>query len=161
MKQEHSLDHVHIVLVADAKVAVLSHRGDPNRLDESIRKLVEWRKQNRLPPSVSATYNLLHDAPAGSAPSEFRLDVCVGTDSEVAANPFGVVASVIPGGRCAVLRHIGSDDHLGETLRFLRSVWLPQSGEQRRDFPLYLQRVHFPPFVPEHEAVTDVFLPIT
>ena len=34
------------------------------------------------------------------------------------------------------------------------------SGEQRREFPMYLQRVKFFPDVPESEAVTDVFLPL-
>jgi AraC family transcriptional regulator len=36
----------------------------------------------------------------------------------------------------------------------------PQSGEAPRDFPLFLQRVLFLLDVPEHEAGTDVFLPL-
>lgn len=46
------------------------------------------------------------------------------------------------------------------TSMFLYSEWLPQSGEEPRDFPLYFQRVEFFPDVPEYESVTDVFLPI-
>jgi AraC family transcriptional regulator len=78
----------------------------------------------------------------------------------VADNPFGVVEKTIPGGRCAVLRHLGSDDHIGESITYLYSKWLPLSGEELRDFPLYLQRVSFFPDVPEHEAIIDVFLPL-
>jgi len=37
---------------------------------------------------------------------------------------------------------------------------LPGSGAELRDFPLYVQRVKFFPEVPEHEAVTDAFLPL-
>jgi AraC family transcriptional regulator len=59
-----------------------------------------------------------------------------------------------------VLRHIGSDDSFGEAARFLYAVWLPESGEEVRDYPLYCQRVAFFPDVPEHEAVTDLFLPL-
>jgi AraC family transcriptional regulator len=33
-------------------------------------------------------------------------------------------------------------------------------GEALRDFPVFFQRVIFFPDVPEHEAVTDVFLPL-
>ncbi|WP_408605894.1 hypothetical protein [Mastigocladopsis repens] len=40
------------------------------------------------------------------------------------------------------------------------SIWLPLSGEEPRDFPLYLQRVSFFPDVPEYEAITDIFLPL-
>ena len=66
----------------------------------------------------------------------------------------------IAGGRCAVLRHLGSDDMLGESVRYLYSEWLPRSGEELRDSPLFFQRVHFFPDVPEHEAITDIFLPL-
>jgi AraC family transcriptional regulator len=58
------------------------------------------------------------------------------------------------------LRHIGSDDNLRQSISYLYSQWLPQSGEEPRDFPLYLQRIHFFPDVPEHEVITDVFLPL-
>ena len=79
---------------------------------------------------------------------------------EVAPNPYGVVGRTIPRGRCAVLRHVGSDDGYAATLDWLYKEWLPASGEEPRDFPLFLQRVRFFPDVPEHEAVTDVFLPL-
>jgi AraC family transcriptional regulator len=59
-----------------------------------------------------------------------------------------------------VLRHIGSDERLGDAVHFLYSQWLPQSGEELRDFPLYLQRVRVFPEAAEHEATTDVFLPL-
>ena len=75
-------------------------------------------------------------------------------------NESGVVGKAIPGGRCAVLRLVGSDDALGEAIHYLRAEWFPGSGEQRRKFPMYLQRVKFFSGVPESEAVTDVFLPL-
>jgi len=125
-----------------------------------VRKFIEWRKQNNLPPRVSATFNLLYDNPDETPPEDYRLDICAATDRRVAENPFGVVEKTIPRGRCAVLRHVGSDDMLGDVLRYLYSTWLPTSGEEPRDFPLYLQRVRFFPDVPEHEAITDVFLPL-
>jgi len=38
--------------------------------------------------------------------------------------------------------------------------WLHLSGETLRDFPLILHRIQLFPDVPEHEAVTDVMLPL-
>jgi AraC family transcriptional regulator len=70
------------------------------------------------------------------------------------------VQKIIPGGRCAVVRHIGTDANLEQAALYLYSQWLPHSGETVRDFPLYLQRHCFFPDVPEHEAITDVFLPL-
>ena len=59
-----------------------------------------------------------------------------------------------------VLRHVGSEATLGPTIRFLFAEWLPSSGEALRDCPPFLQRVAFFPDVPEHQAVTDIFLPL-
>ena len=59
-----------------------------------------------------------------------------------------------------MLRLIGSDNALGEAIHYLRAEWFPESREQRREFPVYLQRVKFFPEVPESEAVTDLFLPL-
>jgi hypothetical protein len=39
---------------------------------------------------------------------------------------------------------------------YLYRDWLPGSGEETRDFPLYCQRVSVFPDVPEHEAITDM-----
>jgi len=49
---------------------------------------------------------------------------------------------------------------LREAVIYLYSEWLPHSGEALRDFPFYLQRVTLFPDVAEHEAITDIFLPL-
>jgi AraC family transcriptional regulator len=160
MKPAHQPANVKLITFKDTKVAALEHRGDPNLIGNSIRKFIEWRKQNNLTPQVSDTFNILYDNPSETSPENYRFDICASTERDVADNPFGVVEKTIPGGRCAVLRHIGDDANLGESITYLYSKWLPLSGEEPRDFPLFLQRVGFFPDVPEHEAITDVFLPL-
>jgi AraC family transcriptional regulator len=88
------------------------------------------------------------------------MDLCVGTDQPIAANGEKIKAGEIPGGRCAVLRVIGYTDNLEPAALFLYRDWLPASGEEARDFPIYCQRLSFFPEVPEHETVADVFLPL-
>ena len=75
-------------------------------------------------------------------------------------NAFGVVNSTIPGGRCAVLRHHGSHSALTELARSLYSEWLPASGEELRDFPLFFHYHNFVHEVAEHELLTDIYLPL-
>jgi AraC family transcriptional regulator len=70
------------------------------------------------------------------------------------------VAGIIPGGRCAVLRVVGRSEDLEAPALFLYRDWLPSSGEEARDFPLFCQRVSFYPDVPENETITDLFLPL-
>ncbi|SKA60517.1 GyrI-like small molecule binding domain-containing protein [Enterovibrio nigricans DSM 22720] len=66
----------------------------------------------------------------------------------------------MPSGRCAKARFVGSSDSIGIAVRYLYEQWLPQSGETLRDSPLTLERVSFFPFVPEPEAIADIYLPI-
>jgi len=160
MTREYSLQDVEIVQFETTRVAVLEHRGDPQLLFDSIRKFIAWRKLNRLPPKLSATFNILYDDPRSTPPEQFRFDLCAAISRPVEANDAGVVERAIPGGRCARLRYVGSEDGLGDALGFLYAQWLPQSAQETRDFPAFLQRVRFAPEVPENESEIDLYLPL-
>jgi AraC family transcriptional regulator len=160
MSAEYTLDQVKVVTFPETRVAALEYRGDVTRIGAAIHTFIEWRKQNRLPPKVSATFNVVYHHPAGADEGDCHYELCAATERGVAPNDSGVAEKVIPGGRCAVLRHTGSEDLLGESVSYVYSQWLPQSGEELRDFPLFFQRVRFFPDVPEHEAETDIFLPL-
>ncbi|WP_164468281.1 AraC family transcriptional regulator [Caulobacter vibrioides] len=153
-------DDVRIVDFPDTPVAVMRHEGDPALLGDTIRRFIAWRRAAGLPPRVSATFNVFHDDPDDTPAEQYRLDLCAAT-ARVASNPDGVTSGVIPGGPCAVLRQIGSSDDLRAASRFLYGEWLPRSGREPRDAPFFAQRVSFFPDVPEHEAVTDLFLPLS
>ncbi len=151
---------VKIVEFKETKVAVLEHRGPPELIPASVQTFIKWRKENKLPPNVSETYNIAYDDPATTAPEEFRFDLCAAIRTDVRKNAYGVLAKVIPGGRCAVLRHVGSDESVAESARYLYATWLPESGEELGDFPCFLHRVSFFPDVPEHAMITDIYLPL-
>jgi len=156
----HNPPSVRIVKFPATRVAALEHRGSPLRLGESIRTFIDWRKANRLKPDSSATFNVVYNDPDETPPDEFRFTLCATTGEPIAANDAGVVEFLIPGGRCALLRHLGSDDHLGRSIRHLYADWLPASGEEIRNFPLFMQRVKFFPDVADSDAVTDIYLPL-
>jgi AraC family transcriptional regulator len=151
---------VRVVQFPATRLAVLEHRGSALRLGDTIRAFIEWRISNRLPPRASATFNLLYNDPDETPPADFRFGLGAGTDQPIARNEAGVTAFTIPAGRCAVLRHVGSDDRLGRSILHLYQSWLPGSGEELRDFPLFLQRLTFFPDVPDSEAITDIYLPL-
>ena len=71
-----------------------------------------------------------------------------------------IEAGTIPRGRCAVLRVIGNTDNLETAAFYLHRDWLPASGGEAQDFPLYCQRVTFFRELPEHKAVAELFLPL-
>jgi len=159
MPAGHTAGDVRIVDFQETAVACLSHVGAPERIGETIRRFIAWRRANGLPPSKGATWNILYDDPETTPPESYRLDLCVSCDA-VAPNEEGVVVARLMGGRCAVLRHTGSDALLGDAIRFLYGEWLTGSDEEPGDAPLFLRRVAFFPDVPEHDAVTDIYLPL-
>jgi AraC family transcriptional regulator len=149
-----------VVQFPATRVASLEHVGSPLRLGDSIRTFIDWRKSQKLPPSLSATYNIIYNDPDQVPPEEFRFRLCAATDQPIEPNAAGITELVIPSGRCALLRHVGSDDQLGRSIWHLYASWLPGSGEELRDFPLFMRRVTFFPDVPDSEAITDIYLPL-
>lgn len=140
-------------------VALIEHRGDPVAIGDTIRRFIDWRRANGLAPAKSATFNILHNDPDGVPAEEYRLDIACAANT-VAPNHAGIGEGLIPAGRCAVVRMTGAGDNLRPAAHFLYADWLPRSGEELRDFPMFAQRVKFFPDVPANEAVTDVFLPL-
>ncbi|MET0254459.1 MAG: AraC family transcriptional regulator [Luteibacter sp.] len=159
MPQVYSADAVRIVDFPETAVACLSHHGASERIGETIRRFIDWRRAHGLSPAKAATWNVLYDDPDIIPPDAFRMDLCVSC-ATVERNEVGVVASRLDGGRCAMLRHEGPDTGLADAVRFLYGEWLTGSDELPRDAPLFLRRVRFFPDVAEHEAVTEIYLPL-
>lgn len=158
MQTIYSLGDVQIREVATTRVAMLEHRGDPARLGASIQRFIAFRKAQGLHPSKSPTFTVWRSERQPEVPADYSVDLCVGTERVITGD--GITTGEIPGGRCAVLRVVGHTDDLEPAALFLYRDWLPASGEEARDFPLYCQRLSFFPEVPEHEAVAEVFLPL-
>lgn len=152
---------VKIVEFAETKVALLTHRGAPERVNDSARIFIKWRKQSGLSPvKTSRTFGLVYGNPDTTPAEEFRFDICGEVSKPVPSNPQGVANSAIPAGRCAVVRHHGSHERLEESIYHLYREWLPGSSEEVRDFPLFFHYLNLFPEVAEHELVTDIYLPL-
>jgi AraC family transcriptional regulator len=153
-------DQVRIVDFPATPVAILEHRGDPALLGDTLRRFIAWRKLAGLAPDRSATFNILHTDPETTAPEDYRMELCAATDRPVPPNGEGVAAGLIPAGRCAELRLPGPCGNLRPAVMYLYAEWLPGSGEQLRDAPVFVQRINFPPDVPPNEQLILVFLPL-
>lgn len=153
---------VKIVDFEETKIAVLEHRGSHALLNDSIMQFIEWRKASGLAPlNSSRTIGIPNGDPNAMEPEDFRFDICASVQAEVPENPQGVIAKNIPGGRCAVFRHLGSRDvKMDSKIYALYREWLPESGEELRDFPFYFEYINLFPEVAEHELITDIYLPL-
>jgi len=142
-------------------VAILEHRGDRAMLGATIDRFIKWRKAAGLSPDRNPTFNIFRSERTPANPADYSMDLCVGTDEPIDPNDDQVKAGVIPGGRCAVLRVVHNTNNLEPAAMYLYRDWLPASGEEARDFPLYCRRwLSAFPAGPVHEPVVELFLPL-
>jgi AraC family transcriptional regulator len=159
IKQEHTKMQVDIVDFPETLVAALEHHGPEHLTYNTTKKFVEWRQANGYRPGHGNTYGVHYTDPVTTLPEDYRLDLCLSVEKAVAPNPQGVVTKTIPAGRCARVRHVGSRHHI-HPAEWIYREWLPQSGEQLRDYPIFFHYVNVGPDVKEHEMITDVYLPL-
>jgi AraC family transcriptional regulator len=150
---------VRIVDFPETRVAALEHLGPPELEHDTARRLIQWRIENRLSPDRHRSYGVHYTDPRSTPPADHRVDFCVSVDQDVAPNPQGIINKIIPGGRCAVARHLGSRAHNPAAV-YLYDVWFPNSGEALRDFPIFFHYVNVGPHVQDQEMITDVYLPL-
>lgn len=158
MTETFTPDQVTLREVAPTRVAIFEHRGDPETLDATIQKFIAWRRANGLSPANSQTFNIWHSERRPADPADYSMDLCVGTDRPIEAADGGPRVGEIPGGRCAVLRVTGDTHNLEPAALYLYREWLPSSGEEMRDFPIYCQRFFLEP--PEQGTAAELYLPL-
>jgi DNA gyrase inhibitor GyrI len=97
--------------------------------------------------------------PERPARCEHRVDFCLSYDGCIEPNPYDVVEGIIPTMRCAMARDVGSRLD-NQAAWYLFYEWLPRSGEEMAAWPWVFHYVNVGPSVKEHEAITDVYLPL-
>jgi len=49
---------------------------------------------------------------------------------------------------------------MDDKIRMLYQQWLPEGGEELRDFPVFFHYLNLFPQVAEHQLITDIYLPL-
>ena len=152
---------VKIIEFAETRVAALEHRGAIGLVNESVRKFIDWRIQTgQSPVESSRTFGIPRSNPDTTPGDDFRFEICGEIHEPVAPNTWNIRELMIPGGRCAVVRHIGSPDHIGESIYPIYRDWLPGSGEELWDHPLFFEYLNVFPELPEDQQQTDIYIPL-
>lgn len=80
--------------------------------------------------------------------------------SEAAPGGPPLESFAIPGGAHAVLRYVGPYAGLGAAYQWLYGTWLPQSGREAADAPVFEEYRNNPRDTPPSELITDICLPL-
>jgi AraC family transcriptional regulator len=151
---------VDIVTFPETRVGTISHIGPPSLEHETARKLVTWKLENHLlDQNLYRTYGLHYTDPRTIHPGEHRVDFCISVHVPIEPNAHGVTERIIPAMRCARARDVGSRLD-NKAAQYLYDEWLPGSGETMANQPLIFHYVNVGPHVEDHEAITDVYLPL-
>ena len=150
---------VKIVDFPETRIAALEHRGPEQLVYNTVRKFIDWRQKNHVKPGDGETYGIHYSDPISTLPEEYRQDICVSVKQAIAENSQGVINKIIPAGRCAVIRHQGSREYI-PAVDYIYREWLPESGEELRDFPVFFHYINVGPDIKDKDMLTDIYLPI-
>lgn len=141
------------------RLAVMTHRGDPMRLSDTLDKLISWAKEQPidLKPKPGEAFGFGYHDPRTVKPEEFRFDLALTVPRDFKLNP-PALERTLPAGRYAVILHKGSRDTIGDRIYSLYRDWLPQSGEEIGDLPCIFCYYNFDHEVAETELLTEIWV---
>ncbi|WP_148714611.1 AraC family transcriptional regulator [Chitinolyticbacter meiyuanensis] len=158
--EEHDMYPIEITEEAGTPLIGLAHAGDYHRIDIAFNKLFLHAGSAGWLSGQQRCIGIFYDDPSQVPEEKLHSHATLGVPTTPAAlaAPFEALA-ILPG-RCAVLRYTGPYSDLPEAYAWLFGHWLPQSGEETRDFPVYEEYLNDPKTTPPAELVTLIHLPL-
>ena len=137
---------VTICEVPPTPVAMIEHRGERATIPDTRQRFMAWRQAAGQGPETAPSYMVFRSEREPAIAADYAMDLCVEAPHPVAPNP---------------QRYPGKTNNLEPAGLYLYRDWLPASGEEARDFPLYCRRRLAPiPGLAAHEVVVELFLPL-
>ena len=119
--------NVEIKRMPAMRVAFVRHQGPYSAVGEAWDRLMPVLGKDGWLGAGTMFLGICHDDPEVTPTEKMRYDACVTIDEQFV--PHGEIGvQTIAGGEYAVVTHRGPYSRLGETYRWLYSVWLPTSG---------------------------------
>ncbi|MFW2571382.1 AraC family transcriptional regulator [Legionella sp. 29fVS95] len=151
--------NVSIKNIAARRLAVLEHRGDPQKVGDSVNRLINWAKAQtiNLKPKAGEAFGFAYDDPQTTPAAEFRFDLGITVPEQLKLEG-EIIEKRLPAGRYAVATHKGSRNTIGDTVYGLYRDWLPESGEELGNLPCIFCYYNFDHEVAETELITECWL---
>ena len=142
------------------RLAIVEHRGSPSQMHEAVNTLTGWAKQNHGPLKSGDGYGIAYNDPETTPEDDFKFDLGIQVSKSMKIDDVNVIEGHIEGGRYATVRLLGSHDQLSKCVQAILKNWLPDSGEELRDAPLFFQYQNYATEVAENDLVTDIYFPL-
>ena len=142
-----------------ARLAALRHAGSYLEIGPTFERLFAWAiGRGLMGPADPGDRRLLRRSRRRGR-QDLRSDAGLVIGPEVPVDGDLRIVEV-PGGRHAVLHHRGPYAELNKAYRWLYREWLPRSGEQCADRPIFEEYLNNPRILPPEQWLTDICLPL-
>lgn len=122
-------------------------------------KLWAYVKENKLFSAGIEHISIYHDDPKVTNSEKLRTDVCLVLPKP--AEPKGEIGvKEIAGGKYAVFSYQGPYTNLGIVYDTIFAKWLPDSGYELRNAPLYEKYINDPSRTEEAKLKTEIYIPL-
>lgn len=155
--------HVEVRSEPERRVVAMRHTGAYAGVSEVWDRLWQWHGQ--VVRSPAPMYALVPDDPEVTDESLLRYDACLQlpAEIEVGRQEVGdapITQTVIPGGRYAVVEHVGSYADLHRSYLSLIGGWFPDSGHAIATEPVIEHYLNSPMDTPPEQLRTEIWVRI-
>jgi AraC family transcriptional regulator len=157
--EEHAMYSVELRQIGPLRLAAFDHAGSYMEIGPVFERLFAWAGGRGLLRPDTRMIGLYYDDPAAVPVAKLRSKAAV-TLPDGQTPDGGAQVVELPGGRHAVTRHKGPYAELEMAYGWLYREWLPTSGQEPADWPIFEEYLNNPRTVPPAEWLTDICMPL-
>ena len=137
----------------------VDHVGSYMQISRAFDQLYAWLGARALLRPGMRSLAVYFDDPFAVDEERLRSRACV-VDAEPCVLEPPLRSTEIRGGRYAVLRHQGPYATMRAAYQWLYGTWLPRSGEEAADAPIFEEYLNSPRDTAPADLLTDICLPL-
>jgi AraC family transcriptional regulator len=150
---------VEIVTLAPRRCAGIDHVGSYMQIDHAMGRLFGELTARDMMPAEPQMIGLFFDDPDLGPEEELRSRAVLPLSEPVAIEA-PMVETTLSGGAYARLSYTGPYADMRSAYRWLLGAWLPASGHEPGDAPIFEAYLNDPRQVPQSQLRTDIHLPL-
>lgn len=158
---EHTMHDVRIETIQGMELLGLAHTGDYMGIGQSFEKLFGWLGMRGYLTPCMRSVGIYFDDPDSVSQDQLRSAACAAFPELKDITPEVPYEKMqVREGEYAVLRFKGPYANMHSAYRWFYGHWLPQSGREACDAPVFEEYLNNPRDVSPEELITDIYMPL-
>ena len=150
---------VNIETTPARRLLAVPHRGSYMEIAKAFEKLGVIIASRDLGPQIHGMIGVYYDDPSATKTADLRSHAGVVVDATLASVD-GLEDVQLPGGRTAILRFKGHYSGLPAAYSHLYGTWLPGSGQEAGNSPVFESYLNSPADTAPENLLTEICLPL-